>query len=242
MQWKDRICKWIWPTTRCVICGGRSERLYPGLCSACLTRMVKQREKETFCARCGMFYASSFRQCPHCCFDSPKYPKTGGFFCAMPYDEDNSRLVKKMKYGNRRDLAETMTRLFFRYSDIEGDFDLVTAVPLHREKLRQRGFNQSRDLALRIAEEMKIPYEETLVRTVNTMSQTKLSYRERLKSMKGVFSMAEGVSVTGKRILLVDDVMTTGATIRECSAVLRKAGARSVGLASFAGAKTKSGR
>lgn len=242
MKAGERICKWIWPVTRCVICGGRSERLYPGLCGRCLGRIVAQREKEKFCSRCGMFYAASFRQCPRCSFDRPKYAQRDGLFCAMPYDEDNAVLVKKLKYGNRRDLTETMARLFFRYTDIDGDFDAVTAVPLHREKQRQRGFNQSRELAIRIADEMGLPYAETLVRTVNTVSQTKLSYGERLKSMKGAFALGKDVSVVGKRLLLVDDVVTTGATIRECAAVLRQAGAARVGLASFAAVKTGCGR
>lgn len=242
MRGLDRFCKWLWPTTRCVICGGRSERLYPGLCCSCLERMVNHREKERFCSRCGMFYANSFRQCPHCCFDPPKYRKTDGLFCAMPYDEDSGLLVKKLKYGNRRDLAETMTRLFFRYAETDDAFDMVTAVPLHREKQRQRGFNQSREIALRIAGEMGLPYEETLIRTVNTVSQTRLSYTERLRNMKGAFSLGKGVSVRGKRILLVDDVVTTGATMKECAAVLRSAGAERVGMASFAAAKTRAGR
>ncbi len=160
----------------------------------------------------------------------------------MPYDEDSSLLVKNLKYGNRRDLAETMTRLFFRYAETDDAFDVVTSVPLHREKQRQRGFNQSREIALRVAEEMGLPYEETLVRTVNTVSQTRLSYRERLRNMKGAFSLGKDVDVRGKRILLVDDVVTTGATMKECAAVLRSAGAKRVGMASFAAAKTKAGR
>ena len=241
MKAKDRICKWIWPATRCVICGGRSGQLYPGLCDGCLERMAAHREKERFCSRCGMFYAAFFRQCPRCFLERPKYPQRDGVFCAMPYDEDNAVLVKKLKYGNRRDLSETMARLFFRYTDIDDHFDAVTAVPLHRERQRQRGFNQSRELALRIADQMELPYTETLVRRVNTVSQTKLSYRERLKSMEGAFGLVKGVSVVGKRLLLVDDVVTTGATILECAAVLRQAGAARVGIASFAAAKIKDG-
>lgn len=151
MDLKELFCKSLWPTTRCVICGDPCEKLYPGLCRFCLEQIVEEREKEIFCSRCGMFYGQNFRNCPHCYFDAAKYSRRDGLFCAVPYDANSGILVKKLKYGNRRDLAETMMRLFFRYTDVDDDFDVVTAVPLHKKKRKQRGFNQSEELARQIA-------------------------------------------------------------------------------------------
>lgn len=239
MNKKEALLKWIFPTTKCVICGGRSTKAYPGLCEDCLERMADTRDSLVFCSRCGTFYGKAFRNCPRCYFDDAKFPRRDGLFCAVPYDEDGSTLVKKLKYDNRRDLGETMAKLFFRFSDIEGDFDAVCAVPLHKNKQRRRGYNQSEVFARRIAEEMGLPYMELLERVTDTASQTKLTYHQRLKNMKGAFALGEGCVVKGARLLLVDDVVTTGATALECAAVLKKNGAKRVGIAVFAAAKGK---
>ena len=196
--------------------------------------MAGHREKLVFCSRCGTFYGMAFRDCPKCYLEPRKFLKKDGIFCALPYDEDGSVLVKKLKYGNRRDLAETMTRLFFRYSDIDGDFDVVCAVPLHPDREKLRGYNQSEVFARCIASEMGLPYGEFLERVVNTESQTKLNFPRRLKNMKGAFAPVEGISLKGVRVLLVDDVVTTATTVLECSKVLKECGADRVGIAVFA--------
>ena len=162
--------------------------------------------------------------------------KKDGIFCAVPYDDDGSTLVKKLKYGNRRDLAETMARLLFRYSDIDGDFDMVCAVPLHPCRMKLRGYNQSEVFARQIASEMELPYVDLLERVVDTVSQTNLNHARRIKNVEGAFALAEDISVKGARILLVDDVVTTGATALECAKVLKEHGAVRVGIAVFAAA------
>ncbi|MBQ2763547.1 MAG: ComF family protein [Firmicutes bacterium] len=239
MTLKERFLKVIWPTTKCVVCGGKSEKRYPGLCKECLERMEKHREKEIFCPRCGSFHPDTFKNCPRCYFDPPKFSVRGGLFCALPYDEDSRILVKYLKYQNRRDLAETMAKLFFRHSEIDSDFDVVTAVPLHKTRQKERGYNQSEIFARCIAEGMGLPYETFLIRNVNTVSQTKLPYQQRLHNLEGAFSVWSAESVKGKRILLVDDVVTTGATVKECAAVLKVAGAKRVGVAAFAAGRAK---
>ena len=163
--------------------------------------------------------------------------KKDGIFCAVPYDEDGSTLVKRLKYGNRHDLAETMARLLFRYSDIDGDFDVVCAVPLHSCRMKMRGYNQSEVFARRIASEMDLPYVDLLERVVDTVSQTHLNYDRRLKNVAGAFALAEDVPLKGARVLLVDDVLTTGATSMECAKVLKEHGAARVGIAVFAAGK-----
>lgn len=239
MNLKERFLKVIWPTTKCVICGGNSEKHFPGLCRNCLERMEKHREKEVFCSRCGSFHPDSFKNCPRCYFDPPKFSVRGGLFCGLPYDEDSRILVKSLKYQNRRDLAETMAKLFFRYSEIDADFDVITAVPLHEIRQRERGYNQSEVFARYLAAGMDLPYESLLVRRVNTVSQTKLPYHQRLRNLEGAFSVLSAETVKGKKILLVDDVVTTGATVKECAAVLKSAGAKRVGIAVFAAGRAK---
>lgn len=239
MKWKQALTGAIWPTTKCVICGDKCEERYPGLCRRCMQRIEENRRRVVFCPYCGSFRSDIFPNCPRCYFDAPRFPRRDGVFCALPYDEDSGVLVRKMKYNNRRDLAETMTKLFFRYSEIETDFDVVTAVPLHKDRLRMRGYNQSEVFGRHIAEGMELPFEMLLLRVVNTPSQTTLTYHQRLKNMAGAFSVIHVDNVAGKRILLVDDVLTTGTTAKECVHALKKAGAKRVGIATFAAGKVK---
>ena len=239
MTLKERILKVIWPTTKCVVCGGKSEKNYPGLCKSCFKRMDAHRAKEVFCSRCGSFHPNRFKNCPRCYFDPPKFSVRGGLFCALPYDEDSRMLVKYLKYRNRRDLGETMAKLFFRYSEIDGDFDVVTAVPLHKIRQKERGYNQSEIFARCIAQGMGLPYKSYLIRRVNTVSQTKLPYQQRLHNLEGAFSVLDADAVKGKKILLVDDVVTTGTTAKECASVLKSAGAKRVGIGAFAAGRAK---
>lgn len=241
MKWKERILKWIWPTMTCVLCGEACDKLYPGLCGSCLEKIVKNREKEVFCSRCGVFYPNTFRECPHCFLKERIYRKNG-IFSALPYDDLTRVPVMKLKYNNRRDLVETMTRLFFRFSEIEGDFDVVTAVPLHKNRLRQRGYNQSELFARAIAEKMELPYEELLCRTVDTPSQTKQSSAGRRHNLIGAFSALPEAEISGRRILLIDDVVTTGATVGECISVLRKAGADFVAVGTLCAFRSRQGQ
>ena len=243
MALKNSIAKLLWPTTRCVICGGPSEAAYPGLCGLCLERMRQGQRQERFCPGCGSFYPAVFKTCPSCFLKTPSYPKNG-IFCAYPYDGDSGCLVKKLKYNNRRDLAETMAKLFHDVVSAEWDsFDLVTAVPIHVNRLRERGYNQAAVFGRALAAGFGLPFDAgLLVQTRETVSQTTLHYHERLRNPKGAFAVTKGAVLSGKRILLVDDVITTGATMKECAKVLKEAGAKRVVLLSFAAGKSRSGR
>lgn len=240
---KNSIQKALWPTTRCVICGGRSSAAYPGLCAACLTRIRENKSKEAFCKSCGSFYPAQFKVCPHCFLKTPVYAKSG-IFCAFPYDEDSGCLVKKLKYNNRRDLAETMTKLFFEAVPMDKNaYDLVTAVPIYKKRFKERGYNQAAVFARLIADALALPFEDHLLCQVkDTVSQTALSYHERLNNMKDAFAVRGKIPLSGKRILLVDDVITTGATMKECAAVLKDGGAKKVAFLSFAAGKSREGR
>jgi ComF family protein len=110
----------------------------------------------------------------------------------------------------------------------------VVPVPLHRSRLAERGYNQAALLAREIARQLQVPHTQAAVRRSRpTPSQTSLGRTQRLNNVRGVFSPGRGSgSVAGQNVLLVDDVMTTGATLSECAAVLKKIGARSVGVVS----------
>src|SRR6202012_92177 len=103
---------------------------------------------------------------------------------------------------------------------------LVVPVPLHGLKLREREFNQAARLARPLAKALGIPMDEQILqRTAATRTQTLLTRKERASNMRGAFAVRDGVKLTGRRIILVDDVFTTGATTNDCARALRGAGA-----------------
>lgn len=107
--------------------------------------------------------------------------------------------------------------------------DIILPVPLHPKRLRWRGFNQALVLARVIGRRWQIPVDPfILVRSRETPPQTQLSEKERRKNVRGAFSLNSRKTVKGRIILLVDDVYTSGATVNECSRVLRRAGAKEV--------------
>lgn len=240
---KFTIPKVVWPTTRCVLCGEHSSKEYPGLCRHCLSRIASNRTREVFCQSCGAFYPAQFKVCPSCFLKTPSYGKNG-IYAAFPYDEDSGALVKKLKYNNRRDLAETLSKLFLKYVDLQPEnYDFVTAVPIHKKRLKERGYNQAAVFAQMIAQSLSLPFvKDVLVQKEEAVSQTALSYHERLHNLKGAFAVCEKKALLGKRILLVDDVITTGTTMKECGATLKEAGAKKVVFVAFAAGKTRQGR
>ena len=107
--------------------------------------------------------------------------------------------------------------------------DLIIPVPLHPKRLRWRGFNQSVLLARQVSREYAIPLDPFVVyRNKETPPQTQLTEDERRKNVRGAFSLNDQKSVKGKRILLIDDVYTSGATVNECSRALKRGGAKEV--------------
>lgn len=143
-------------------------------------------------------------------------------------------MVRQLKYNGIYGLAEPMVdSMLLAYAQIlPTGVEMVTAVPMHRRRLRRRGFNHAELLARGVAERLELPYVETLVRARDTVQQARLEGEARRKNLQGAF--AQMGSVQGKRILLVDDVYTTGETARQCAMALREAGARSVSFLAFA--------
>jgi len=134
--------------------------------------------------------------------------------------------IHRLKYNNHVILAPAFADML---SDAAASLpapDMVVPVPLHADRLRQRGFNQSLLICRGIAKTLKagISYGN-LVRARATPPQVNLKARERAENLKGAFALRDAAAFKGKRILLVDDVYTTGATIKECSKVMKKAGA-----------------
>jgi len=147
-------------------------------------------------------------------------------------------LLHQLKYKGQRDIGLVLGRWYgaeLTEQGLAADFDLIVPVPLHPRKLAKRGYNQSDTFAEGLALSMTIPWSAAaLCRTEQTDSQTRKNRTERWQNVAEVFAVAEPLVVISKRILVVDDVLTTGATLEACAAALLAAGAAEVSVATIA--------
>ena len=202
--------------------------LYPPRCPFC--GRVLERGEDRMCALCQ-------RELPWT--DGPGPAPEGCDVCLSPlyYRGGVRRAVHRFKFKGGADLSglfgELMARCLSGRRD--GRLDLVTWVPLHPKRKKRRGYDQAELLALRVAELRGIPAVSTLekVRLTGTQSQ-QITEADRRANVEGAYRALTGLELTGKRVVLVDDVVTTGSTLTECAACLRSAGAAAVVGLTFA--------
>jgi ComF family protein len=226
--------------------------LYPPRCRAC-TKRIHGRDSGYFCSDC--WKAIRLVGHPLCNFCGRPYPDASGedhvcgvclerppgFAAARAWacypreereDDPLRTVVQKYKYGRKVSLGKPLGRLMARgCAEFLGGFsaDVILPVPLHTKRLRWRGFNQSLLLARQVSRFYRVPVDPFLLqRRRETAAQTQLPEDERRRNVRGAFAVDPEKSVKGQTILLVDDVYTSGATVNECSAILKKAGAQEV--------------
>lgn len=168
------------------------------------------------------------------CFGQIQFMKPQlGIFSASVYDGVLRDALHRFKFQKRKNLAEPLGVLLVKYLShtpalpLE-EFDCIVPVPLHRRRQRQRGYNQAELLARVISKYYEVPVVSALERTKDTHPQFDLPREERLTNVKGAFKVSDPKAVYNKKIILLDDIFTTGSTIAECSKTLKIAGARGV--------------
>jgi ComF family protein len=154
------------------------------------------------------------------------------------YDEIARALIHALKYGDRLDLAPTLASWMVRAGrELLAEADAIVPVPLHWRRLWARRFNQSAALSEAIGDLSGVPVISLALRRVRpTAAQVGLSKADRAKNVQGAFKVVEGerVHISGRRLLLVDDVQTSGATVDACARALLRAGAANVDVLVFA--------
>lgn len=167
--------------------------------------------------------------------DPPAYARARA---AVRYDEISRTMVHALKYGDRLDLAPVMARWMDRAgADLLNDANIVVPVPLHWRRMWARRFNQSATLARLLAEPRRLPVSYTALKRVKaTPQQVGLTRSERAANVQGAFRVdtAGKAEIARRTILLVDDVLTSGATVDACARALLRAGARQVDVLVFA--------
>lgn len=149
-----------------------------------------------------------------------------------PYQGVLKEVLHLFKFERRKNLGSALSLLLYEtltshWKDV--DFDVIIPVPLHKKRRKERGFNQSEVLVRKLGGHCGVPVScNNLIRVKYTLPQVGLSDKKRATNVKNAFSIKNPAELSAKRVLLVDDVFTTGATISECGRVLLHAGAREV--------------
>jgi len=203
----------------CLLCGqaGSDER---DLCAACAADLVRNR---VCCPRCALPLQTPAPLCGECLHRAPPFATAiAPFVYASPLDQ----LVMRLKFGCSLAAGRVLSELWL---DALGSMppmqpQALIPVPLHADRLRERGYNQALELARPLARMFAIPLrDDVLARTRTTPAQSNLDAIERRKNLRGAFSVVEGATLP-EHVAVVDDVMTTGATLHECTLTLLRAG------------------
>lgn len=177
------------------------------------------------CQKCGKPFVSGISTtCSDCIQSEPAFKIAKSF---GPYKGTLRKAINLFKYHGITRLATPLSEIMHRTGI--PSVDAVIPVPLYKKRLKQREFNQSALLAKRTAEHLGIQFShDCLVKIRDTTPQVGMNSKDRLKNIKKAFIIKDSSVIRNRNILLVDDVFTTGATVRECSGMLKKAGAQNV--------------
>ena len=204
MKLLEAALDWLFPP-KCVFCRKVLENT--GVCGECVKKLPYTK---------GDSIVQSFPHIKKCV--TPLY-----------YDGTVREAILRYKFWGMTVYADTLGAIMAECVENNldcGDIDVISYVPLSRKRLRKRGYNQSHLLAEAISRRIDVPMAETLIKIADNPAQSGIKSREaRAKNVKGMYAVMDTELVKGKAVLLVDDVVTTGATLSECAKTLRDAGA-----------------
>ena len=233
-RFANKVLDLMYPKSiKCMFCAEELNHLeYNCTCENCMSTLPFIANP---CSRCGSpMTVNQKGVCLKC--------KTRNFYfeeakSIFEYRKDPLKVVHNLKYNNGLYLVEPMVKyLTDVYSTWNVFADVVTCVPMFETREKMRGYNQSKLLAKEFANKTKVPFVELCAKVVDTKSQTELNTKERIENVKDSFVVKKEYleKIKGKTILIIDDVVTTGATTSEISKMLTEAGAQTCYVLTFA--------
>ncbi|HET7267054.1 MAG TPA: ComF family protein [Oleiagrimonas sp.] len=215
-SWLANLCL----PPRCLLCGAHGAAGID-LCDGCLADLPHNRD---CCARCALPLAQPAALCGHCQQKPPPWQTAWApFRYAWPLD----RLETRYKFSANLAAGRTLATLWLQHPPAEMP-QAIVPVPLHAARLRQRGYDQAHQLARLIARQMRLPLrDDGLRRMRGTAAQSRLDAVARRRNVRGAFELRTRAPLPA-HVALFDDVLTTGATVGECTRVLRRAGVERV--------------
>jgi len=214
---------------RCLACGATVDEV-DALCGSCWAAITFFAPP--WCAVCGLPFPHPMGEAAICADCARQQPSWDRARSVLRYDRHSRRLVLMLKHGDQTHLAGAFGRWMHRAgTEVLAGADLLIPVPLHWTRLFARRFNQAALLVKAIHRAGGPPLAaDWLIRRRRTPSQGTLGPLARARNVRGAFALRRGRDVKGRRVVLIDDVLTTGATAEECARVLRRAGAAYVGV------------
>jgi len=234
-------CRWLEPfwelilPERCRICNISLPRYSPkGICRGCLSRI--EYMGAVICRRCGTLMPSNEAAGSLCggCIRKPPFWDTAR--SVVRYGPEVRHLLSRLKYQTDTTVLPALSTIVQPVlATFEYQWEHILPVPLYRARLQQRGMNQAMLLAAMLFPgEGKRINPHLLQRNRATASQTGLDGAERRRNLRGAFGLTDPGLIVGRRVMIVDDVFTTGSTVMECAKVVRRAGAAEIGILTFA--------
>ncbi len=225
-MWSLRQLPFIIPT-RCPVCKKSFTGINP-LCDGCLKEIKRERDTKR-CIQCGKKLTLNGSNRCLSCIKSPAL--IDELIVYTDYVGAARELVHKMKFGRNKGLAQFIGTLMGELP--LSATDAIVPVPISKKRLIERGFNQSHIIADTLARQKKILLLPVLIKPYNQPPQSELSRNERLKNIRGAFRLIDGIPLPST-VTLVDDVITTGATVNEIARLLKQNGVSNVKAAVFA--------
>lgn len=214
---------------------------YPRYCRGCYNSLVKG--EDLICTECLLEMPKSYYHLHH---DNPFYQKFRGrlpvkhVMTLFKFVKESrvQHVLHALKYKQQPEIGEMLGRIYGKdllEADYSERFDLIVPVPLHTSRRKLRGYNQSEEFGKGLSQILEVPCDDTyMVRAAKTETQTHKSKLSRWENVNRIFEVINAASIAEKRVLLVDDVVTTGATLEACGDALLRAGCRELSIACIA--------
>ena len=220
---------------KCIACGKEvSDQIKTGICCACNEKLNKISGE--ICVRCGESVVAGNKYCDGCKNMDYKFDENHSY---AVYDEVSGKIVKSLKYNGNKYIAKNIAVMLFEDRKYFEGVDYIIFVPISKERLKEREFNQAEEIANHVSKLVGVPVISALEKIKENTHQAGLTRKERIKNIVNTIAVSEKEKETikGKTILVIDDVFTTGSTLSECARVLKRAGADKIKTLTFA--KTK---